>query len=69
MCDVRYCKGLPKGMRDAAALFLGMNSVESNGEPYADVQRPSFSYESNSYVSENGYAAHSGERPRGTVLA
>lgn len=65
MCDTRYCKGLPNGMRDGAAAVLGKNCVASNGERYADVQKPSFSYES----GESGYAAHSGKRPRGTVLA
>ena len=64
MGDTRYCKGLPNGMREGAASILGLNCVTSDGEHYADVQKPSYSYE----TGKNGYAAHSGKLPRGTVL-
>ncbi len=44
MCDARHCDNLPIHLRERVVQILGENCVTDEGQPYADVQRPSYEW-------------------------
>ena len=64
MGDVRYCCDLPEGMRAGAEAVLGKKAVDSLGNHYADLLRPSFSYG----PKKKAYASCGVKRPHGTIM-
>ncbi len=44
MCDAKSCDNFPAALRTHSAEILGNQCLSSDGQPYADVQRPSYQW-------------------------